>query len=119
MNKFERCQLSKEPASEIPSPILADSPLALECRVTDIIPLGSHDMFLADIVAVDVDETLIGSDGKLHLEKASLVAYAHGGYFELGKQIGSFGFSVAKKTKNRTPSNQKHKTASHTPKKGS
>ncbi len=99
MNKFERCQLEKEPASEIACPILAASPLALECRVTDVIPLGSHDMFLADIVAIDVDESLVDGSGKLHLEKADLVAYAHGDYFELGRCIGTFGYSVAKKKK--------------------
>ena len=99
IDKFERCQLSKEPASEVGCPILADSPLVLECRVTDVIPLGSHDMFLADIVAVDVDESLINAEGKLRLDKAGLVAYAHGTYFELGKKIGTFGFSVAKKKK--------------------
>lgn len=99
VDKFERCRLTKAEASEISCPILADSPLTLECRVTDIIPLGSHDMFLADIVAIDVDEELIGKDGKLHLEKAGLVAYAHGDYFELGKKLGSFGYSVAKKKK--------------------
>ena len=99
IDKFERCRLEKERATEIDCPILADSPLVLECRVTDVIPLGSHDMFLADIVAIDVDEALIGSDGKLRLEKAGIVAYAHGDYFELGKRLGSFGFSVAKKKK--------------------
>ena len=67
--------------------------------MTDVIPLGSHDMFLSDIVAVDVDESLIDADGKLRLDKAELVAYAHGTYFELGKKIGTFGFSVAKKKK--------------------
>ena len=103
VDKFERCKLSKEEASEIGCPILADSPLVLECRVTDIIPLGSHDMFLADIVAVDVDESLIDADGKLHLDRAGLVAYAHGTYFELGKKIGTFGFSVAKKKKKQHP----------------
>lgn len=97
VDKFERCKLTKAEASEISCPILADSPLTLECRVTDIIPLGSHDMFLADIVAIDVDEELIGKDGKLRLERAGLVAYAHGDYFELGKRLGGFGFSVAKK----------------------
>ena len=106
IDKFERCRLSKEVASEIACPILADSPLVLECRVTDVIPLGSHDMFLADIVAVDVDESLINADGKLRLDKAGLVAYAHGTYFELGKQIGTFGFSVAKKKK-KQPSKKK------------
>ena len=99
IDKFERCKLEKEAASEIGCPILAASPLVLECRVTDVIPLGSHDMFLSDIVAVDVDEALINADGKLRLDKAGLVAYAHGTYFELGKQIGTFGFSVAKKKK--------------------
>ena len=97
VDKFERCKLTRAEASEISCPILADSPLTLECRVTDIIPLGSHDMFLADIVAIDVDEELIGKDGKLRLERAGLVAYAHGDYFELGKRLGSFGYSVAKK----------------------
>jgi len=99
VDKFERCRLSKEPAREIDCPIIAESPLALECRVTDVIPLGTHDMFLADIVAVDVDEALLDEHGKLHLERAGLVAYAHGDYFELGRKLGKFGYSVAKKKK--------------------
>ena len=99
VDKFERCRLSKEPANEINCPILSDVPVALECRVTDVISLGSHDMFLADIVAVDVEESLIGEDGKLHLERAGLIAYAHGDYYELGKRLGHFGYSVAKKKK--------------------
>lgn len=99
VNKFERCHLQTEDASTIPCPILSDSPLTLECRVTDMIPLGSHHMFLADIVAIDVEESLIDRDGKLHLERADLAAYAHGEYFELGKKLGSFGFSVAQKKK--------------------
>ncbi len=99
VDKFARCKLSKEPATEIACPLLADSPLVLECRVTDVIPLGSHDMFLADIVAVDVDESLLDETGKLHLERAKLVAYSHGDYFALGKKLGHFGYSVAKKKK--------------------
>jgi flavin reductase (DIM6/NTAB) family NADH-FMN oxidoreductase RutF len=99
VNKLEKCKLATVPAQEIDCPILESSPLVLECRVTDQIPLGSHDMFLADIVAVDVEESLIGEDGKLHLERANLVAYAHGEYYELGKKLGSFGYSVAKKKK--------------------
>ena len=98
-DKFERCRLERERANEIDCPILAQSPLVLECRVTDVIPLGSHDMFLADIVAVDVDEDLVDEDGQLHLARAGLVAYSHGEYFELGKRIGKFGYSVAKKKK--------------------
>jgi flavin reductase (DIM6/NTAB) family NADH-FMN oxidoreductase RutF len=118
MNKFERCNLTTEPASQIPCPILTQSPLALECRVTEIIPLGSHDMFLADIVAVSVDEALIGEDGKLRLDRANLAAYAHGDYYELGRRIGSFGYSVAKKKKHRNQKSPNSKTAA-SPKKGS
>ena len=73
----------------------------MECRVTDEIPLGSHHMFLADIVAVDVDETLLDTNGKLHLDRADLAAFAHGEYFELGRKLGTFGFSVKKKKKKR------------------
>ena len=97
VDKFARCSLTKEAANEISCPLIAESPLSLECRVTDIIPLGSHDMFLADIVAVDVDERLIDKDGKLRLDKAHLAAFAHGEYFALGDRIGTFGFSVKKK----------------------
>ena len=103
IDKFERCRLHKEPATAVACPLLAESPLSLECRVTDVIPLGSHDMFLADIVAVNVDEGLLDVDGKLHLERAGLVAYAHGDYFALGRRLGSFGFSVAKKKKHLSP----------------
>ncbi len=99
VNKFERCCLSVEEATAIDCPILSDSPITLECRVTEVIPLGSHDMFLADIVAADVNEELIDKNGKLHLERAGLAAFAHGEYYELGRRIGSFGFSVAKKKK--------------------
>ena len=99
VNKFEKCELTKEEATEISCPIIAESPLSLECRVTDIIELGSHHMFLADIVAVDVDERLINKDGKLCLEKANLCAFAHGEYFSLGEKLGYFGFSTKKKKK--------------------
>lgn len=99
VDKFERCRLHKQPAGKVNCPLLAESPLSLECRVTDVIPLGSHDMFLADIVAVNVEEGLLDAEGKLHLERAGLVAYAHGEYFSLGKRLGSFGYSVAKKKK--------------------
>ena len=99
VDKFERCCLRKEPAKEISCPILADCPVVLECRVTDVIKLGTHDMFMADIVAVDVDDSLLDEAGKLHMERAGLVAYAHGTYYELGRRLGSFGFAVAKKKK--------------------
>ena len=77
--------------------MIAESPLSLECKVTDVIELGSHHMFLADIVAVDVDESIVNADGKLCLERAGLAAFAHGEYFSLGDKIGYFGFSAKKK----------------------
>ena len=98
VDKFARCNLHTEAASQVAAPLLSESPLALECRVTDMIPLGTHHMFLADIVAVDVDERLLDERGKLHLERAHLAAFAHGEYFELGKRLGAFGFSVRKKS---------------------
>lgn len=97
VDKFSRCGFGKEAASEVSCPVIAESPLSLECKVTDVIELGSHHMFIADIVAVDVDESLVDKNGKLHLERAGLAAYAHGEYFELGKKIGYFGFSADKK----------------------
>lgn len=107
VNKFEKCGLTTEKASEISCPLIAESPLSLECRVTDVIPMGSHDMFLADIVAVDVDEALVDKDGKLHLDKAGLVAFAHGEYFALGEKLGTFGYSVKKKKKKSASSKKK------------
>ena len=101
VDKFARCGLTAAEASEVSCPIIEESPLSLECKVTDVIELGSHHMFLADIVAVDVDESLIDKDGKLRLERADLAAFAHGEYFELGKKIGTFGFSAKKKKKKK------------------
>jgi flavin reductase (DIM6/NTAB) family NADH-FMN oxidoreductase RutF len=107
VDKFKKCGLTKEEASELSCPVIAESPLSLECRVTDVIELGTHHMFLADIVAVDVDEKLLDEKGKLCLEKAGLAAYAHGEYFELGKKIGYFGFSADKKGKSPNKSRNK------------
>ena len=109
IDKFAKCGLHKEEASEISCPLIAESPLSLECRVTDIIPLGTHDMFIADIVAVDVDGQLIDAQGKLRLDKAHLAAFAHGEYFALGKKLGDFGFSVRKKKKNHPSQTQSQK----------
>jgi len=105
VDKFARCGLTREQASEVACPLIAESPLCLECRVTDVISLGSHDMFLADIVAVDVDEALLDEKGALHVERAGLAAYAHGEYYALGQRLGKFGFSAVKKKKK--PKNKK------------
>lgn len=97
VNKFTAMGLHTTPASKVSCPLLAESPVSLECKVFQRIELGSHDLFLADVVAVDVDPALLDSAGKLHLEKAGLLAYAHGDYYALGKQLGKFGWSVCKK----------------------
>ena len=97
MQKFDVCNLTAAPSVKVGAPSVAECPVSLECRVSDVLPLGSHDMFIADIVGVTVDEKYIDENGKLHLEQVSLAAYAHGEYFALGKKIGSFGYSVRKK----------------------
>ncbi|MEG2204525.1 MAG: flavin reductase family protein, partial [Oscillospiraceae bacterium] len=96
-DKFALCSLTAEPSDQIGAPRIAQCPLSLECRVTQVIPLGTHDMFLADIVAIAVDEALIDPSGKLRLDRAGLLAYAHGSYYGLGKHLGDFGFSVRKR----------------------
>jgi flavin reductase (DIM6/NTAB) family NADH-FMN oxidoreductase RutF len=101
INKFEQCGLKTQPATKVDVPVLTDSPLALECVVREVIPMETHHLFVADIVAVDVEETLVDKEGKLHLNRAGLAAYAHGEYFALGDKLGKFGFSVQKKKKKR------------------
>lgn len=101
-DKLAACHLTPQPASTVAPPLLAESPVSIECRVEQVIPLGSHDMFLAEIVAVNVEEDLVDANGRLRLAKAGLAAYAHGEYFALGKKIGDFGFAVRKKRKRQT-----------------
>ncbi len=109
VDKFEKCHLDKEQAQIISAPLIAQAPLCLECRVTQVIPLGSHDMFLAQIVSVSVDESLLDAQGKLHLNRAGLAAFAHGEYFALGERIGSFGCSVRKKQASKRKPHQTKK----------
>lgn len=99
IDKFTATGLTAEPATKVSCPLIVQSPVSLECKVTDIKNLGTHEMFLADIIATNVDENYIDNNGKLHLDRCGLAAFAHGEYFELGKKIGTFGFSVKKKTK--------------------
>ena len=101
VDKFAKCGFTKQEASVVSCPIIAECPMTLECKVKEIVPLGTHDMFISEIVAIDVAEELLDENGKLHLERARLAAFAHGEYFEVGKKIGNFGFSV-KKSKKKT-----------------
>ena len=81
--------------------MIEECPVSLECKVTESKLLGSHTMFLAEIVGIDVDEKYIDSKDKLNLQQCGLAAYAHGEYFAVGRKLGDFGFSVRKKKKHR------------------
>ncbi|MEG0752126.1 MAG: flavin reductase family protein [Oscillospiraceae bacterium] len=96
-DKFAELGLETEPSPLLGLPMLCASPVSIECRVREITPLGSHDMFLADVVGVCVASDLIDAQGALRLDKANLCAFAHGEYFNLGQKLGGFGFSVKKK----------------------
>lgn len=97
VNKFEKCGLTAKKGCKINAPIIEECPVSIECVVKDIMPLGTHDMFIAEIVGVDIEERYIDSKGKLNLQQCGLCAYAHGEYFALGRKLGDFGFSVKKK----------------------
>lgn len=97
INKFAEAELTPVAATAVKAPLIEESPLSLECRVTEVKHLGSHDMFLAEIVAVDVADEYLDADGKFRLEDSGLIAFCHGGYYALGGKVGSFGFSVEKK----------------------
>ena len=94
-DKFEYCGLEAEVCPHIAAPAIAQSPVNIECKVKQIIPLGSHDMFIAEVLGVMVDDSLLDPvTGKLDLSRANLLGYAHGEYFELGRKIGTFGWTV-------------------------
>jgi flavin reductase (DIM6/NTAB) family NADH-FMN oxidoreductase RutF len=97
IDKFKETGLTPEKASVINVPIIKESPVSIECVLKSITELGSHDMFIGEVVSVNVEESLLDKNGKLQLEKAGLVCYSHGKYWSLGKNLGFFGYSVAKK----------------------
>lgn len=97
-NKFEEMNLTPGKASVVRAPIIEESPLCIECRVREVMALGSHDMFIADVVNVKADDKYLNEEtGAFDMEKAGLLAYAHGKYYGLGEFIGKFGWSVKKK----------------------
>jgi len=96
-DKFAETGLTPEKPSVISVPVIKESPVSLECVVKSVTELGSHDLFTAEIVSVNVEDTLINQNGKLELDRANLVCYSNGEYFALGKKLGYYGFSVAKK----------------------
>lgn len=96
-DKFQAAGLTKGEAEKIHAPIIMESPVNIECRVKDIVPLGSHDMFIAEVVNVQVSEEYLDEKGTFDLAKAKLLAYSHGRYYGIGEQLGTFGYSVRKK----------------------
>ena len=89
--------LTPRASVHVQAPGIEESPVNLECRVKQVIELGSHDMFLAEVEGVTVDREYIDEKGKFHLNDTGLVSYSHGEYFQLGEKLGKFGYSVRKK----------------------
>ena len=99
VDKFKEMKLTKEKGNFVKAPLIKESPVSIECRVKEIIPLGSHDMFVAEVLSIDADEKYIDEKGAFDISKCNLIAYANGGYYSLEKKIGKFGYSVKKKKK--------------------
>ncbi len=101
LDKFSETGLTKAGAAVVRAPLIEESPVCIECRVKEIIPLGSHHMFLSEVVHVTVDDRYMDEKGTFHLEKSDPIVYSHGTYFDLKDSKGTFGFSVRKKKKRR------------------
>ncbi len=97
VDKFKEMHLTPIPAEKINAPLIEESPVNIECRVKQVMPLGSHDMFIAEVEAVHADTRYMDADNKFSLEKAEPIVYSHGIYMTCGDKVGSFGFSVRKK----------------------
>ena len=99
VDKFKEMKLTKEKANFVNCPMIKESPVSVECKVKEIVELGSHHMFIADVLAINSDEKYIDDKGAFDISKCDLIAYSNGNYYSLGKKIGRFGFSVQKKKK--------------------
>lgn len=97
VDKFKEKKLTKEKANFVKCPLIKESPVSIECRVIEEKDLGSHTMFLAEVLAIDANEEYIDEKGAFDITKCNLIAYANGGYYSLGKKLGKFGYSVQKK----------------------
>lgn len=97
VDKFKEMHLTKEKAKHVKCPLIKESPVSIECKVKEIKELGSHDMFIAEVLSIDANESYINEKGAFDITKCNLITYANGKYFTLGKQVGKFGYSVEKK----------------------
>lgn len=102
IDKFKETKLIKEKAKYVKCPMIKQSPVSIECRVVQEMDLGSHTMFIANVLAIHADEEFFDEKGAFDISKCHLIAYANGGYYELGKKLGKFGFSVQKKKRKIT-----------------
>ena len=100
-DKWSDCHLTKEKADQVLCPMIKESPVNIECKVSQIQELGSHHMFIADVVAVHVDDTLLDEHNTFHLNDSNLISYSHGTYLTLGEPVGKFGYSIQKKEKKK------------------
>lgn len=110
-NLFGDLHLTRMDSHVVSAPSIAESPVCLECKVRDVIELGSHDMFIAEVVCTSIDDEILDENGRLDLDKAELVAYSHGEYFALGEKLGKFSYSTHKseRLKTRQINNQNKK----------
>ena len=99
MDKYKEAHLTPLPSREIQAPGIEESPVNIECKVKQILELGSHHMFVGEVVGVTIDDKYMDEKGKFHLSKADLITYSHGEYYGLGKLLGTFGYSVKKPVK--------------------
>lgn len=98
VDKFSALGLTPLPADKVRAPLVEESPVNIECRVRQVLPLGSHHMFLAEVLAVHAEERYMDERHKFHLERAEPIVYSHGAYFVCGEQVGTFGYSVRMKS---------------------
>lgn len=108
-DKFREMKLTKEKADFVKAPMIAEAPVSIECRVSKVLELGSHHMFIADVLAVHADEAYMDENKKFHMNDAKPLVYSHGEYLGTGKKIGTFGYSVRKKKKTDCPGKKKRK----------
>jgi flavin reductase (DIM6/NTAB) family NADH-FMN oxidoreductase RutF len=104
VDKFKEMKLHKEKSNFVGCPMIKESPVSVECKVKEIKELGSHHMFIADVLAINADEKYINEKGAFDISRCDLISYANGNYYALGKKLGKFGFSVQKKKKKQNKS---------------
>ena len=107
VDKFKSMNLTKEKANFVKCPLIKESPVSVECKVKEIKELGSHHMFIAEVLSIDADEKYIDEKGAFDISKCNLIGYSNGGYYSLGKKVGKFGFSVEKKKTKLKRTNKK------------